>query len=1171
MKMKCRVLKVDYQKSKVMLTHKQSLVKHKYPVITDYSQLQFGMELEGYIVAVKENVVVVAFFNDVKGIVTLKDMSTERVEDPCTMFYTGQVIRCRVVRYSVDEKRLKLSLNFGSKKTSEVEKKTFSDAVANYKVGKAVEVRVLKIEKEGYKVLIEPKNGVAFLPFNHLSDFHEVQELRKLAIKPGQHFDKVIYFNQRHKTIVTMKESFIQAAGDNSLVDNFEDLKTGMLLPAVIKNHQDYGMFLELAAGHTGLCPAKTLTYLQPSNLQVLFQPGQTVITRLTKIDTEKKRFLGSVRLDECSLEGINASLSLLKAYLSARDKMLDLVFVEHDELSIYEGLVAGDVVDVTVSSALKKGILGDLPSGAKALATKVNLGDTEPEVGRKYKAVVLFVDLLTPCVELSLDQKLVKAVTSRKENIKNKVKDGQILKADVLLVKPEFMLMSLRGHGTGQFIYVPVRQHLNDVEVDRPYEPGTFTEVVVKSSFEGYHLAVLKSRDPEVIEKERIEKINLKNMPKHNLTPGVIVDAKIRAIHPLQVNIIVNNLHGRVHITEIADIIEEGGYPLHKIRQQQELKVKVIGLRDLKTFSYLPITHPKSNRTLLECTLKESKITSVETSNLLTPRLPVKNGDKVLAYVIKTSINKVWFQVSLMQQGYIDLFHLSDDLTVLNDVSNTFKPGQAYHVTVLECDNDDNLVLSRVGNIMKVGAGESVTAQITSIKPGVCLYVRLPAGKLGIIKTKPSVLHYMGQFIRCQITDVEESGRCVLTLLDQSQAPALRTRKRRLEISVSNTEDKEKEIIKMKKILKLKKKKNKAEEAEEDSGVDISKDSDKDDTQGVTKGKKDSDTPRLSLQAFSWEGDLPVRLDDVKVDSDDDADDSAKVDTAKLKKKRRRDEEKNIQEYERSQLDGSTNAQSANDFERLVLQSPNSSVVWLRYLAFHIEQGEIEKARAVAEKALNTISFREEQEKKNMWLAYLNMETIYGEATDVKKLLARAVNYNDALDINLKMCDIYVAAGKIDDAELLFAIMTRKYKKEKTVWKSYGQFLFKSGRAQTARNLLQRCTFVLDKKDHVEVIAKFANLEFTDGDKERGRTMFENLIASYPSRTDLWSVYVDMVAKVGDIDGARQILERAVKQKLTPKKLSFLIQKYIRFEEIHGSEDQVVRVKDMALTLLES
>ena len=57
----------------------------------------------------------------------------------------------------------------------------------------------------------------------------------------------------------------------------------------------------------------------------------------------------------------------------------------------------------------------------------------------------------------------------------------------------------------------------------------------------------------------------------------------------------------------------------------------------------------------------------------------------------------------------------------------------------------------------------------------------------------------------------------------------------------------------------------------------------------------------------------------------------------------------------------------------------------------------------------------REEQEKKNVWLAYLNMETTYGDSADVKKLLERAVTYNDPLDIYLKMCEIYISAGKME------------------------------------------------------------------------------------------------------------------------------------------------------------
>jgi len=328
----------------------------------------------------------------------------------------------------------------------------------------------------------------------------------------------------------------------------------------------------------------------------------------------------------------------------------------------------------------------------------------------------------------------------------------------------------------------------------------------------------------------------------------------------------------------------------------------------------------------------------------------------------------------------------------------------------------------------------------------------------------------------------------------------------------------------------------------------------------------------QFSLPTFSWDGDLSVANTGMngKDDVDDDDDDNVPPETVKSKKKRKRDEELMIQEHEKAQLSGSLDIETTADYERLVLQSPQSSLVWCRYLAHHVETADMERARAVAERALNTISFREEQEKLNVWLAYLNMETIYGDPENVKKVLARAIQYCEPLTVYLKQCDMYASAEKLEDAEQLYLLLTRKFKKEKQVWKSYVQFLFHSNRLQSARNQLQRCITVLEKKDHVEIITRFATLEFSHGDAERGRTMFENLISSYPGRTDLWSVYVDMLTKMGDIKGARLILERAVKLKLNAKRLASLLRKFVKFEESHGTEDQVQQVKDMAVELMQ-
>lgn len=56
---------------------------------------------------------------------------------------------------------------------------------------------------------------------------------------------------------------------------------------------------------------------------------------------------------------------------------------------------------------------------------------------------------------------------------------------------------------------------------------------------------------------------------------------------------------------------------------------------------------------------------------------------------------------------------------------------------------------------------------------------------------------------------------------------------------------------------------------------------------------------------------------------------------------------------------DPSQQPQSINEFERLVLSSPNISANWIQYMDFHLQATELEQARAVAERALQTIYFR--------------------------------------------------------------------------------------------------------------------------------------------------------------------------------------------------------------------
>ena len=50
-------------------------------------------------------------------------------------------------------------------------------------------------------------------------------------------------------------------------------------------------------------------------------------------------------------------------------------------------------------------------------------------------------------------------------------------------------------------------------------------------------------------------------------------------------------------------------------------------------------------------------------------------------------------------------------------------------------------------------------------------------------------------------------------------------------------------------------------------------------------------------------------------------------------------------------------------------------SYLWVKYMAYHLQMAEIDKARRVAERALKAMSPREEEERMNVWIAKLNLE----------------------------------------------------------------------------------------------------------------------------------------------------------------------------------------------------
>lgn len=238
------------------------------------------------------------------------------------------------------------------------------------------------------------------------------------------------------------------------------------------------------------------------------------------------------------------------------------------------------------------------------------------------------------------------------------------------------------------------------------------------------------------------------------------------------------------------------------------------------------------------------------------------------------------------------------------------------------------------------------------------------------------------------------------------------------------------------------------AQEPAKEEDDDSSSESEDEDEGAETK------TGALSLGGFDWSGQKTQN------DSDSDSSDSDEEDSQKKKKNKKTPVEDKTAEL------ASSAPQSVADFERLVVSSPNSSYIWVNYMAYQLQLSEIEKARAIAERALKTINFREEQEKKNVWVALMNLENTYGTEESLVDVFKRSCTYNEPKDMYLQLANIYERSEKKDKAEALWKRALKEFSQASDVWTQYAKFCLQHDNAEAARELLQRCVKVLPKHE---------------------------------------------------------------------------------------------------------
>lgn len=199
------------------------------------------------------------------------------------------------------------------------------------------------------------------------------------------------------------------------------------------------------------------------------------------------------------------------------------------------------------------------------------------------------------------------------------------------------------------------------------------------------------KLADPNVV--KPINPVDGKTTSLADFTPGTITKATIVSVQQTQINVkLADNIQGRLDVSQLFDSwddIKNKKAPLERFKKGDVLPVKVLGIHDARNHRFLAITHKTSNTKtpIFELSAKPS-VVSKEGLDILTID-QVKPKTSWVAFVNNIADDCAWVNISPDIRGRIRRLDLTEDVSQLNDLSNSFPIGSALKVHVLNVDTE--------------------------------------------------------------------------------------------------------------------------------------------------------------------------------------------------------------------------------------------------------------------------------------------------------------------------------------------------------------------------------------------------------------------------------------------------------------------------------------------------
>ncbi len=1179
-----RVLSTDSSKKQLRLTLKKTLVNSDQKVWKDFSEVVVGDSSPGTLVKVETYGAIVQFYGSVKGFLPVSEMSEAYIKDATQHFRIGQTVTVSAMSVTPDTGRLTLSCREPTASNRSVE-----TTLASLSPGTLVSGKVFEKSEDDLLLRLQETGMIGRLSVDHISDGSVKKRKSVLSkIRVGQELQGLLVLEVRSKqriVILSNRSSLSKAAQNGSLLKSFSDLKEGVTVTGLVSNTTTDGIFVNFAGGISGLIPKSQVSMESQDLIDYGVVPLQPIVAKVSSIDYRgpEPRFWLTMRQGAAVSEPASIKTN------GAGPEQGKLVDPVDSSLHALTDLDVAKVTKARIVSVKETQINVELAKGVQGRIDVSAIFDTWDEIKDRKRPLhifsareVLAVKVLgahdarnhrflplthragkAPVLELSAKPSDVKDPTKSDVKLEN-VKPGSSWLAFVNNIGEDCLWVNISPNVRGRVRSVDVSDDLSlaaDLEVNYPV--GSALRVRVVSVDVDRNRLDLSAKQGDLS-----TPVGLKDIAKGTIIPGRITKVSDRQLL-VQVS---DSVVGAVDLIDMADDYNEVNPA--KYQKNDVVRTYVVDVDIPNKKLSLSLRPSKVLSSSLKTT--DPEVTSVQQLNV---------NDICRGFVSNVADSGVFVMLGHKVTAHIRVSNLSDSF--LKEWKDHFQRDQLVQGKIISVDKSTgHLQMSLKQSVLDA-----------NYKP------RLTFADM-----------HVGDIVTGKVAKVETFG--VFILVDNSEN--VRGLCHRSEIAEKRIEDASKlftegDVVKAK-ILKVELDKRRinfgmkasyfgeydddgqsddSDEEMEDAngGVALDDESDASNSAGMNDseasadellledGNSDSDDERveedaasdvptsnvaasaLAVGGFDWNG-LSTNVDGASNRSSSPSDVESFMSKPRVKKG------KPEIPIDQTESLNNTYAQSADDFERLLEPDSASSSIWLHYIAHHLTQGDIDTARSTIERALQAIPQDREPERLQIWTTLLNLENTYGDPTTLETTFDRACDVNDAQTIHEILSKSYIQSGKHDLATTHFETMLKSFgRHDPKLWLNYATFCFDNLHLpEQGRALLSRALHTLPPFTHFDLTLKFAALEFKSpsGLPERGRTIFEGLLASFPKRLDLFSVLLDLEMKQSEHkEVVRGLFERIFAgRKVKAKQARFFFKRWLEFEEREGDDASVDNVK---------